>query len=130
MGIIRKVLGPKSKYDKSLPYTYMAKLPVVAGDDEIFEHYYADTICGLVEYLDEQKIEPSEIELFSLYQKREIKLDINICLDKNGTWLQVPQLCAVLENYYEETKDERYKGHVEKHDCSFEDRDTQGDGPY
>lgn len=26
MGIIRKFLGPESKYDISLPYTYMAKL--------------------------------------------------------------------------------------------------------
>jgi len=130
MGIIRKFLGPESKYDISLPYTYMAKLPVVEGDNEIFAHYFADTICGLVEYLDEQNIEPSEIELFSLYQKREVELDKKICIDENGNWLKIPQLCSVLENYYEETKDELYKGHVEKHDCSFEDRDMQGEGPY
>ncbi len=51
MGIIRKFLGPKSKYNKSLPYTYMAKVPIIEGDDELFSHYFADTICGLVEYL-------------------------------------------------------------------------------
>jgi len=29
MGMIRKIIGPKSKYDKSIPYTYMAKVPII-----------------------------------------------------------------------------------------------------
>jgi len=130
MSLIRKVLGPRSKYDKSLPYTYIAKVPIIEGNEELFNHYFADTICGLVEYLDEKDIEPEEVQFFSLYQRRETKLENEIFIDQDGKWYQVPFLCSVLEDYYEKTKDERYKGHVEKHDCSFEDRETQGEGPF
>ena len=56
MSIIEKIIGPRSKYDKSLPYTYMARVPVIEGDEELFSHYFADTICGLIEYLDKNQI--------------------------------------------------------------------------
>lgn len=56
MDIVRKVLGPVSKYNKTLPYTYMAKVPIIEGDDELFAYYFADTICGLIEYLVEKNI--------------------------------------------------------------------------
>ena len=46
MGIVNKIIGPLSKYDKSLPYTYMTKVAVVKGDDELANYYFADTICG------------------------------------------------------------------------------------
>jgi hypothetical protein len=49
VGIITKILGPLSKYDKSLPYTYMAKVIVIEDDDELANYYFADTICGIVE---------------------------------------------------------------------------------
>ena len=26
MGLMRKILGPRSKYDKSIPYTYEARI--------------------------------------------------------------------------------------------------------
>lgn len=130
MGVIRKFLGPKSKYDKSLPYTYLAKVPIIPGDDELFNHYFADTICGLVEYLDEKNVLPEEVKLYGLFQRKEIELDKQLCLDADNKWLKVPHICAVLEDYYERTKDERFKGHIEKHDCAFDDRDTQGEGPF
>lgn len=41
-----KVLGPLSKYDKALPYTYMARRPIFEGaDDHVW--YLADTVCEL-----------------------------------------------------------------------------------
>ena len=64
MGVVRKILGPKSKYDKSLPYTYMAESPVIEGDENLFSYYFADTICGLVEYLDKNDIKPEEVKLW------------------------------------------------------------------
>jgi len=73
LSVIRKVLGPLSKYDKSLPYTYMAKVPVIEGDEEMFSYYFADTICGLIEYLDQKNIAPAEVELYGLYLKQEIQ---------------------------------------------------------
>ncbi len=52
------------------------------------------------------------------------------CLDDEGAWIVPPQLCHALEAYYAETKDERYRGHVEHGRCCYDDRDTQGHGPY
>ncbi len=125
MGMVRKILGPKSKYDKTIPYTYMARVPIIAGDDDLANYYFADTICGLVEYLDEHKIEPAEVELYGCYQKKEIPLDNDPLLTEEGKWLQRPKLCKALEEYYEKTMDERYKGHESHSDCSFDDRSRE-----
>ena len=79
MSLRTKFLGPKSKYDKSLPYTYTAKVQIIEEDPELVSTYFADTICGLVEYLDKQKISPEEAELFGIYRKDEIKLRYCLC---------------------------------------------------
>lgn len=129
MRIIRKILGPKSKYNKDLPYTYLAKVPLIEGDDELFSHYFSDTICGLVEYLDKVNINTQEVELYGIYRKNEIKLDKNICTDSNGKWLHIPEICKALQKHFESTGDELYKGHTASEECSFDDRDRQGEGP-
>lgn len=129
MGVIRNILGPKSKYDKSLPYTYMAKEPVIEGDEELYSYYYGDTICSLVEYLDDKGIFPHEVDLFGIYRKTEIKLDKSHVTDEKGNWLLRPQICRFLEEYFENTRDELYKGHKEMEECSFDDREKQGEGP-
>ena len=123
MGIVRKVLGPLSKYDKSLPYTYMAKVTVLEGDDEIANYYFADTICGLVEHLDKNQVKPEEVQLFGCYLKKEIPLDNDPLLTEDGKWLQRPELCRKLEGHHQKTMDDRYKGHEAHSDCSFDDRD-------
>ncbi len=51
MGRIRKFAGPKSKYDKSLPYTYRAEVSEIPDDNEITSDYFSDTLCGLLDYL-------------------------------------------------------------------------------
>ena len=127
MGIIRKFLGPKSKYDRSLPYTYLAKEAIIEGDKDLFSYYYADTLCALVEYLEEREIMPHEVELFGLYKKEEIKLDKSRVTATNGDWLLRPNLCRALEEYFQNTKDEIYKGHKELEKCSFEDREREVD---
>lgn len=125
MGIVRKVLGPLSKYDKSLPYTYIAKVTVLEGDDELANYYFADTICGLVEHLDKNNIEPDEVELFECYLKKEIPLDNDPLLTEDGKWLNRPELCRKLVGHYQKTNDDRYKGHEAHSDCSFDDRDRE-----
>lgn len=130
MDVLRKALGPLSKYDRSLPYTYMAKSPIVEGDEEVFSYYFADTICGLIEYLDQKKIAPAEVELYGLYLKQEILLEKEYCIAPSGKWLKRPEICHSLERHYKETLEERYRGHIEIGECSFEDRDRQGSGPY
>jgi hypothetical protein len=130
MSLVRKILGPKSKYDKSLPYTYMACKPVIEGDDELYSYYFSDTICGLVEYLEDNGILPVDVKIFGLYKNQEIELDKNIFILSENEWLKPPQLCAVLEDHYKSTGDEIYKGHIEKHECSFDDRDKSGTGAH
>ena len=130
MKILKKVIGPKSKYDKTIPYTYMARVQIISNDSGIYNYYYADTICGLIEYLDEKEIEPQESEIFGVYLKYEVQLEIKYCTDKHGNWLKKPFICNALEKHFKETLEERYKGHVVSGSCSFEDRDTQGSGPY
>ena len=125
MGIVRKVLGPLSKYDKSLPYTYMAKVTIIEGDDELANYYFADTICGLVEHLDKNLVKPEEVQLWGCYLKKEISLDNKPLLTEDGEWLQRPELCRKLESYYQKTMDDRYKGHEAHSDCSFDDRSRE-----
>ena len=130
MGIIRKFIGPKSKYSKELPYTYLAKVPRFEGDNELFAYYYADTICGLIEYLAENKIEPANVELFGVYREDEIPLDTKLCIDKINNWLKRPEICRSLESHFKKTLENKYKGHIEIGECSFEDRERKGSGPY
>lgn len=125
MGVVRKVLGPKSKYDKSIPYTYMAKVPVIEGEEELAQYYFADTICGLVEHLDKNHVKSEEVQLFGCYRKKEIPLDNDPLISDDGNWLQRPELCRQLEDYFEKTMDERYRGHEAHSDCSFDDRNRQ-----
>lgn len=130
MGIIRKFIGPKSKYDKTIPYTYSAKVKLLEIDEDLVHHYFADTICGLIEYLDENNISPAEVELFGCYLKKEIPLDIKYCTSEEGKWLKRPDICHSLETHYKNSLEEQYKGHVELGECSYEDRDRKGSGPF
>jgi hypothetical protein len=130
MSIRTSLFGPRSKYDHSLPYTYVARVNVVDGDDELSSAYFADTICGLIDYLDANNIEPGDTRLFGLYVDREIPLDITYCTDTQGRWLERPDICHSLEAHYKETLDLRYKGHREHEPCSYEDRNRHGSGPY
>jgi hypothetical protein len=130
MSIKSTLFGPKSKYDPSIPYTYVARMQAIEGDDELHNDYFADTICGLIEYLDENDVRPSEVNILGLYLKQEIPLDVQYCLSPDGEWLNPPELCHALEQHYLETMELAYKGHVEDGHCSYEDRDTQGSGPY
>lgn len=130
MGLIKSVLGPRSKYDKTLPYTYMARSPVIEGDTDIYNYYFADTICGLIEYLDEKKIQAGYVEIFGCYLKEEKLLDISVCIDKNGQWLKKPFICKAMEAAFKKTMKSIYKGHLASSRCSFDDRDRQGSGPF
>ena len=130
MSIIRKFVGPKSKYDKTIPYTYTAKVQIIEGEKDLVHYYFADTICGLIEYLDENKISPDEVELFGCYLQKEIELDKKYCISKNGEWLKRPDICHSLETHYKDSLEVQYKGHVELGECAYEDRERMGSGPF
>lgn len=120
MGLIEKVLGPKSKYDKSLPYTYEARVPLFEGSEE-YNSYLADTICGLVEYLHENGIKPGEVQIVEVYQEQEFPVDAMRFATSDQQWLFRPDLCRAFEDHY--------KGHIQDGTCSFKDRDGEGSGP-
>jgi len=130
MSVIRKFLGPKSKYDKTIPYTYMARVPALEGDQDLYNFYFADTICGLIEYLEQQDLSPKEVEILGLYKGEEVPLAIESCISDEGKWLGRPDICRSLENKYRNTLEEKYKGHVEVGSCSYEDREREGSGPF
>lgn len=128
MGLLKKVLGPRSKYDKTLPYTYVAKYATIEGGDD-YLYYFSNTICGLVEYLDTHDLAPEAVELFGVYRREEIRIPKEPCVDAGGKWLHRPHICRSLEERFQKTLDERFKGHVQKGVCSFDDRDREGEGP-
>ncbi len=125
MGIIRKFVGPKSKYDKTLPFTYEARIDALdgEGDESDLEYFYSDTLCGLVEYLDKNNIPAEDVELFGIYQDKEVNIDPTPLQTEDKHWLKRPVLCRSLEEHYSKTMELHYKGHKEKDDCSFTDRD-------
>jgi hypothetical protein len=130
MSIRTSLFGPRSKYDRSLPYTYVARVSLLDGIDDLSNSYFADTICGLIDCLDANEIQPRDVRLYGLYVDQEIELDLRPCLDADGHWLARPDICHSLERHFRETLDTRFKGHHEHEPCDFEDRDRQGGGPY
>jgi hypothetical protein len=130
MNVISGLFVPGSKYDESIPYTYMAKEFLIQDDDELINHYFADTICGLLDYLGENGIKPEDVEIWGIYRNKELMLNKKLCVGDNGAWLNRPEICHSLEEYYNKTLEEQYKGHDELTDCSYIDRERQGTGPY
>lgn len=132
MGIPSKWLGPRSKRDKRLPYTYEARIDALGGQgsEPVPESYFVDTICGLIDCLVDNDIAPDRVELFGVYRKEQIPLEVSLCVDEDGKWLARPGVCQTLEDHYRETLDERYRGHVDSGACAYEDRDRRGSGPY
>jgi hypothetical protein len=114
MSIVSKLIGPQSKYDKSIPYTYEARVPVIEGE-EAYNSYMADTICGLINCLDKNKIAHDEVTIYEIFEEEEKFIDHNLYVSKEGRWLTKSELCQSFK--------EHYKGHISDSGCSFEDRD-------
>lgn len=120
MKLFERILGPKSKYDRSIPYTYEARMRIVEGSDE-YNSCFSDTICGLVEYMHHRGMKPDEVKVFEVYQNRELPIDVNLFTSPGGEWLFRPDICRSFEQYY--------KGHIQEKTCTFSDRDGSGSGP-
>lgn len=113
MGLIRKILGPKSKYEKDLPDAYEARVSLTGGE-EVTVTYLADTICGLVEHLDAEGLDPATVAIVERSPEREAVIARGLYTDANGRWLSRPELCRSFESHY--------PGHISPEDCSFSDR--------
>lgn len=120
MGILKTFIGPASKYDDDIPYTYEARIRIIESEEE-YASYIADTICALVEHLKENHIAPQEVELYEIYRNEEKPLETTFCISSEGTWLARKQLCESFKQHY--------PGHIDDGGCTFEDRERDVCGP-
>jgi len=121
MGILRKVLGPASKYDHRLPYTYEARV-TVTGVPGMTEDYVCDTLCGLLERLADEHAEPREVTILEIRPEGEYPVLVERCLDADRRWLRRPEACRMFEQYY--------VGHERSGRCCYRDRSREADGPF
>ncbi|MCK5262646.1 MAG: hypothetical protein KAJ92_03130 [Gammaproteobacteria bacterium] len=118
MSLLSKIIGPKSKYEKDIPYTYEARVKIV--DDE-YNSFLGDTICALVAHLNENNIKPDEVELYEIFNDEEKKLNTEYCISEKGQWLSRKELCISFTKHY--------PGHIDETGCTFEDREKDIMGP-
>ena len=120
MGLLRRILGPASKYDGRIPYTYEARVPV-AGVEGMVQTYLSDTLCGLLETLDAAGVHPDEPAIFEVRPEGEFSVSLVHCVGPEGKWLRRPEACESFRKHY--------AGHVAEGRCCFGDRSRQGSGP-
>jgi hypothetical protein len=113
MGIVRTILGPKSKYLDELPFTYEARVQVVE-DLDITNTLVSDTICRLVEHLLKKGVDPTQVEIREVYPDREELIDQALYTNEEGRWLTRPFMCRSFQ--------EHYPGHTAEGNCTFRDR--------
>jgi len=114
MALLNKIIGPESKYEKQIPYTYEGRVEIIEGEAEYYS-YIADTICGLVAKLEEKGLSPDKVSIYEIFQEQEKSLNINLCLSESRQWLSREQLCQSFT--------EHYQGHIDAEGCTFSDRD-------
>ena len=120
MGVLDSLLGPQSKYDERLPYTYEARMPIIAGDDE-YNSYMSDTVCGLIKYLNESDIDPVEVEIYEIFTDGEKIIPKALYISEEGKWLRRKEICQSFKDHYDR--------HIYEGGCAFQDRNCKGTGP-
>jgi hypothetical protein len=121
MSILREVLGPASKYDHRLPYTYEARV-AVAGVPGMTDNYVCDTLCGLLERLGDEGVDPADATLLEIRPEGEFPILLEHCLSADGKWLRRPEACRSFEAHY--------AGHEKSGRCCYLDRSREADGPF
>lgn len=121
MSILEKVLGPRSKYDERLPYTYEARV-AVTGVPGMSESWIDDTLCGLLEKLAVENVAPPETTIFEVRPEGEVPVLLEHCLGPDGAWLLRPEACRSFEAHY--------AGHERSGRCCYRDRSREADGPF
>jgi hypothetical protein len=114
--LIRRFLGPRSKYLNDLPFTYEASVCAVE-DPPIAYTLVSDTICRLVDHLDREGVAPDRVEIREVYPDRETLIRRSLYTSAEGEWLMRPAICRSLEVHY--------PGHTRGESCTFSDRDVE-----
>ena len=121
MSILRDILGPASKYDRRLPYAYEASISV-AGVPGMIDHYFSDTLCGLLERLADERVAPGEVELFENRTGEQVPILVEHCVGVDGNWLRRPEACRSFAKHY--------AGHEQAGRCCYRDRSRESAGPF
>ncbi len=121
MSILQKVLGPASKYDRRLPYDYEASV-AVAGVPGMVNHYFCDTLCGLLERLADERIDPAEVAIVENHREGAVPILIEHCVGADGAWLRRPEACRSFALHY--------PGHEKAGRCCYRDRSRESVGTY
>ena len=121
MNLVSRILGPESKYDHRLPYSYEARV-VVTGVPGMTQTYVCDTLCGLLERLDDEKVEPGEVKILEIRSEGEVPVLAEHCVGAGGRWLRRPEACRSFELHY--------TGHEKSGRCCYRDRSRAADGPF
>lgn len=121
MSLLSRVLGPESKYDRRLPYSYVARI-AVTGVPGMTQSYVCDTLCGLLERLDDDEVGPGEVKILEIRPEGEIPVLVEHCVDAGGKWLRRPEACRSFE--------EHYTGHEKTGRCCYRDRSRAAEGPF
>ncbi len=108
------IMGPRSRYQKALPYAYSARKRIFE-DAEEHAWYVADTICQLIEQLVEAGVNGQDVELFEVFQQVETPIDRHLYCNEHGHWHLRPHLCHAFAH--------RYPSHpCDGSRCAFDDR--------
>ena len=121
MSLLNRILGPESKYDDSLPYTYEAKV-FIAGVEGMTQSYISDTLCGILERLEKEGVAPDEVAILEIRPEGEFPVLLEHCTGPDGKWLRRPEACRSFE--------EHYAGHEKTGRCCYRDRSREAEGPF
>jgi hypothetical protein len=121
MNVLGRILGPESKYDRRLPYTYEARV-TVAGVEGMTQSYIGDTLCSVLERLAVERIRPEEVTILEIRPEGEFPVLLEHCTDASGQWLRRPEACKSFQAHY--------AGHVEDGRCCYRDRSREVEGPF
>ena len=121
MNIVERILGPASKSDRRLPYTYEAKVPV-SGVEGMVQRYLDDTLGGLLEALDKAGISPDEVRIVEVRPTGDFPVLIEHCTGTDERWLRRPEACRSFKAHY--------AGHTDDGRCCYVDRSREASGPF
>jgi hypothetical protein len=62
----------------------------VAGVEGMTHSYISDTLCGLLECLDREKVQPSEATILEIRPEGEFPVLLEHCTGPDGKWLRRP----------------------------------------
>ncbi len=112
MKIVEKIFSANK--NNTYPYTYQAVINILGEDDSIKMSYFADTICGLVEFLKKRQEDPGLTEIFEIYQGKQTTIPSQCYLGGDGHWFSRQELCHPMSSRYGEPGSEG--------SCPFRDR--------